>query len=194
MEGLAQGVGPRQGRTVVGTTAKPITQIDDVSSGNTTFTKTSVTDGDLAWALLNVEEGYVMKTSDGFLAMISSVDDDTDTLYCQQGWIAPGGRSGRGLAELIPSDGATVRIHKMAACGRLIIDALDENSVDIYLGFSSSVSFNPASTDVGHEIAASATQGNHRLVIQPEMTGELDLTEVWVICNGSIQYVCWIGM
>jgi len=193
MEGITQGGGPRQGRTVVGTTSKPITQIGNVSSGNTTFTKTSVVDGS-AWDLSDVAEGYVIKTSDGFLAMISSVDAGNDTLHCQQGWVAPGGRSGRGLAVLKPADGATVRVHKMAACGRLVIDALDENSVDVYLGFSSSVTFNPASADVGHEIAAAATQGNHRMVIQPEMTGELDLTEVWVICNGSLQYVCWIGM
>jgi hypothetical protein len=193
MYGVTQGVGPRQGRTAVNTTAKPITQVGEVSSGNTTFSKTSVVDGS-AWDLSDVQAGYVMKTSDGFLAMISSVDDANDTLNCQQGWVAPGGRSGRGLAALIPGDGATVRVHKMAACGSLLIDALDENTVDIYLGFSSSVSYNPASADVGHEIAATASQGNHRLVIEPQMTDELDLTEVWVICNGSSQYVCWIGM
>ncbi len=193
MQGVAQGIQPRQGRTLVDTTVRPITQIGNVSSINTTFGKRDVVDA-TAWDLSSVVAGYVMKTSDGFLAMISAVDDANDTLSCQQGWVAPGGRSGRGTAELIPSDGATIRIHKMAVCGRILIDALDENTVDVYLGFSSSVSYNPASADVGHEIAAAATQGNHRLVIEAVMARELDLTEVWVICNGASQYVCWIGM
>jgi hypothetical protein len=191
MYGTTQGSGPRQGRTAVTTTAKPVTQIGSPSSGNTTFSKTTVVDGS-AWDLSNVAEGYIITTSDGFRASITGVNNGANTLTVEGGWVSEG-RSGRGLAELIPADGATVRVHKMEWCSRLLLDAIDENTADIFLGFSSSVSINPASADVGHEIAASAAQGNHRMILEPAMASELDLTEVWVIA-ASTQNLAWIGM
>jgi hypothetical protein len=175
----------------VTTTAKPITQIGSPSSGNTTFTATTVVDGS-AWDLSDVAEGYIITTSDGFRASIEAVNDGANTLTLD-GWVDKGGRSGRGLALLRPTDGAVVTVHKMESCGRLLIDAIDENTADVFLGFSSDVSYDPASADVGHEIAASATQGNHRMILKPEMTKELDLTEVWVIA-ASTQNLAWIGM
>lgn len=193
MLGTTQGTDPRQGRTAVTNTARPLTQVGSPSSAGTTFTKTSVTDS-AAWDLSAVAVGMIIKTSDGFRGSITGVNDGTNTITCEGGWISAGGRSGRGLAAQIPADGAIVRVHKMESCELLIVDALDENTLDVYLGFSSSVSADPASANVGHEIAASVGQVNHRLVMEARMSKEFDLTEFWVIVASGTEYVCWIGM
>lgn len=182
---------PKQGRQAVTTTARPITQIGSRSSVNTTFTAKTVTDAS-AWDLSNVAQGFVITTSDGYRAKITGVDNANNTLTCESGWADAGGRSGRGLAVNMPAAGARVTVHKMEACGKLLVDALDTNSGAVFLGFDSSVSSDPSSPNVGHEIAASPTQPNHRLIVDPTAKDELDLTQVFVICAAS-QVVCWIG-
>lgn len=186
--GLTQGIEPEVGRTTVGTTAKPITQVGNVSSSNTTFTINSVTDG-TAWDLSAVEAGMLIKTSDGFRAIIKSVDDSTDTITITEdtGWA-------KGTAPIIrgggkPSDGATVRIHARGAAQSMIVDALDTNTADVFLGTDNTVTVS-GGANPGHPISYQPTYPNHRVTI--EAPKQMDLTELWLIA-ASAQEVAWLA-
>lgn len=184
---------PIQGRQSVTTTAKPLTQIGLASSAATTFTTTGdtvrVTDG-AVWDLSNVEVNMVAVTSGGWrgrITAVSNVGNYIDVHLWQYT-----GRQGDKRAAAGPADGETVVIHKMEACERVVIDALDANTLDVFLGFASDVAASGAKA--GHPIAAAAGQTNHRLVLELGLGKYIDLTEVYVIVASGTEDLAWVGM
>lgn len=187
--GLTQGIEPSNGRTSVSSSAKPITQVGNISSSNTTFTSTSVVDA-TAWDLSLVEPGMLIKTSDGYRAIIDTVNDGTNTLTIRKdtGW-AKGTRpiyTGAGK----PANGSTVRIHKRGACLAMIVDALDTNSADVFIGTDNTVTVS-GGANPGHPISYQPTYPNHRVTMEAEK--HIDLTEVWVIA-ASAQEIAWVAL
>lgn len=191
-----QFIQPTQGRQSITATAKPITQIT-TTSGTPTYTSNRVTDS-VAWDLSNVEVGYVAEATDSnqiYTGVITEINDGNNYVVIQ-GWIRGGVRSSRG-SSLAPSDGTTCIIHKIDKCRRLLIDALDDNSNSVFVGFTSSVAISGA--NAGHPIPKTATQPNHRLVIEMGanvVTGideYLDLKRTYVIGTGGDE-ISWIAM
>ncbi len=184
---------PIQGRQTVTTTAKPLTQIGLASSGATTFTTTGptvrVTDG-AAWDLSNVEVNMVAVTSGGWRGRITAVNDGGD--YIDVHLWKDAGRHGQRRAAEGPADGETVVIHKMEVCERVIIDALDANTLDVFLGFANDVTASGAKA--GQPIAATATQENHRLTLLAGLGMYIDLTGVYVIVAAGTEGLAWVGM
>lgn len=183
---------PKQGRQTVTTTAKPLTQIGASSSAAITFAKQNdvwrATDG-AAWDLSSVAAGYIAKTATGWKGRIKTVNNAGNYVGLYH-WEYDGAfKDQRAAAQ--PSDGDVVTIHKMEMCDRLIVDALDANTNDIYLGMDSTVTADGANP--GHPIAASASQPNHRLVIEAGIGKHIDLTEVYVIVASGTEGLSWIG-
>jgi len=178
---------PLNGRASVTTSAELLTQI--VKSGtNTTFTNRQVIDGD-GWDLSNVAAGHTLKVIDGddeYRAQIDSVDNGSDTITIK-GW-TKGGISGAKLATMKPTDGVRVYVLKTDRCKNLIVDALDANTADAFLGFESTVT-----VATGHPIAYGAAQANHRLTLEAGLAEVIDLGNTWVIA-GSAQELSWIAM
>lgn len=184
---------PIQGRQSVTATAKPLTQIGLASSGATTFTTTGdtvrVTDG-AAWDLSNVEVDMVAVSSAGWRGRVRAVNNVGNYIdvYLWQYT----GRQGDMRAAAGPDDGETVVIHKMEACNRVVIDALDANSNDVFLGFASDVTASGAKA--GQPIAAAPGQPNHRLVLELGLGRHIDLIHVYVIVAAGTEEVAWVGM
>jgi hypothetical protein len=186
-----QSVQPINGRQAAGASAILLTQIVE-SAGATTFTNRSVVDAG-AWTLTNVSEGNVIKVVEAngeeYRGVVSEVDAGNNRLYVQA-W-KKGGISGQGRAAMVPTAGRTAYVLKTDRCERLLIDALDANTADVFLGFSSSVAVSGA--DAGHPIAAGVSQPNHRLTIEVDLQRFIDLGNVYIIA-ASAQNVSWIAM
>jgi hypothetical protein len=176
---------PRQGRTQVTTSAKPITQVG-ASSANTTFTATTVVSSS-AWDLSAVEanKGYVVTTSGGWKGEITGVDDAADTITVRA-WVKDG--PGDTRAAALPAAGETAIIHKAAHCQKLIIDAIEANTAVIDIGFSSSVT-----SGTGHPLSSTAENPNSRIILEAQPKKLLDLTQTYAIA-GSTQNIAWIAM
>jgi hypothetical protein len=80
----------------------------------------------------------------------------------------------------------------MEACNRVVIDALDANSNDVFLGFASDVTV--AGAKAGQPIAAAAGQPNHRLVLELGLGRYIDLINVYVIVAAGTEELAWVGM
>lgn len=186
METIVRTRVPAQGVQTVTTSAKPLTQITK-SSVNTTFTKTRATDGS-AWDLSNAEVGYLAKIGD-FRGIVSAVDDAGNYVDVQQWYYR--GNSLQAQAERVPTAGDQVEIHKCDGCKEVILDADDGNSASIFVGFDENVTVSGATA--GHPIASTATQPNHRLVLEIGVTPIIDLTSVYVIA-ASTQTLHWVAM
>ena len=176
---------PRQGRSQVTTSARPITQIG-ASSANTTFTATTVVSSS-AWDLSGVtaNTGQIVSTSGGWKGEIVDVDDSTDTITVRA-WVKDG--PGDKRAAALPADGETAIIHVAAHCGSLIIDAIEANTADVFVGFSSTVT-----TATGHPISSTAANPNARLRLEAKEGKLIDLAEVYVIA-ASTQNISWIAI
>ena len=176
---------PRTGRTAVTTSAKPITQIGATKS-DTTFTASTVAAA-TAWDLsaVSADAGYVVTTSGGWRGEIIGVDDAGDTLTVTA-WVRAGGGDRRAAA--LPADGETVTIHRVDHCRGLIIDAIEANTADVFVGFSSSVTVND-----GHPISATAANPNSRLMLEALSTEFLDVTKIYIIA-ASTQNISWIAL
>lgn len=184
---------PVNGRQTVSTTAILLTQITKTGS-NTTFTNKTVTDGS-GLDLSDVQEGYVLKvtdavTGDEYRAIVASVDDNNDEITVQ-GWKL-GGMSGKAKAAMKPADGSIAYILKTDKCKRLLVDAIDTNSADVFIGFESTVTIGSGSNP-GHPIASSPTQPNHRFDIKAELPDVIDLGNTYVITTGT-QYISYVAM
>lgn len=192
---LAKSKQPRQGRQTVTTTAKPITQILSNASGTTSFTATTVSDS-AAWDLSAVAAGHIVEADDYF-GYVERVDDvaDTITIRKSEGWVSKSGQRGEGMAVNMPAAGSTVIIHKADQCRTLLVDALDANTADVFLGFDNTVTHG-GGANPGHPIAYTAAQPNHRFIeevgLERSVCDLLDLTQVFVIA-ASTQTVCWIA-
>lgn len=182
---------PVNGRHAVLGTATPLTQVT-TTSGTPTYTNKRVTDS-IAWDLSNVDIDMVVEVEEAsgekYFGVVSLVDDGNDYVEVQ-GWYR-GGVSGQGKAEMKPTDGRTATIHKIDACVRLIIDALDANTVDAFVGFDSDVTVSGA--DAGHPIAADEANPNHRFVAVAGLAKFIDLTQVYVIGTAG-NALSWVAM
>ena len=185
MRYIAQPGQPRQGRTQITTSAKPITQIG-ASSANTTFTTTTVVSSS-AWDLSDVEanQGYVVTTSGGWKGEIVGVNDGTDTITVRA-WVKDG--PGDSRAAAVPAAGETAIIHKAAHCQKVIIDAVEANTAVVDVGFSSGVT-----SGTGHPLSATAGNPNSRLILEARPKKLLDLTQIYAIA-GSTQNIAWLAM
>lgn len=121
------------GQTSITATPIPVTKRGDTSSAGTTFTAIAVTDS-AAWDLSTITEGDVVVSSDGYKAIVKSVDDASDILTVD-GWMPPSGLTPdpRVVAQK-PTDGETVTIHQISRAKRLKILALSGNSQIVYVG------------------------------------------------------------
>ena len=190
---LAKSKQPRQGRLTVTTVAKPITQIDRNASGTTSFTAKAVSDA-AAWDLSAVAAGYIVEADDYF-GYVESVDDGNDEITIRDGWVSKSGQRGEGRAVNMPAAGSTVIIHKADQCRTLLVDALDGNTADVFLGFDNTVT--AAGANAGHPIAYPASQPNHRLIeecgLERSVCDLLDLTQVFVIVASGTQGISWVA-
>lgn len=180
---------PVNGRQAASATAILLTQIV-ASAGATTFTNTTVVDAG-AWTLTNVAAGHIVKVleADGteYRGAVKEVAGATITVF---GW-KRGGVSGRGMANMTPTDGRQAFVLKVDRCKKLLVDALDANTADVYLGFNSSVAV--SGSDAGHPIAPGAGQANHRLTVEADLQEVIDLGNVYIIAP-SAQNVSYIAM
>lgn len=170
----------------------PIAQVVAVTSG-TVFTNKRVTRA-AGWTLSAVEVGFIAQvieaSGDQWAGIIDTVNDGSNYIEVK-GWVK-GGFSGRGQAAAKPADGSEVRIHKIDGCKSLLIDALDANSQEVFLGFDSGVTIGGGAKP-GHPISPTASQPNARVTVGPGLTDYLDLFNVYVIAASS-QEVSWIAM
>lgn len=184
---------PLNGRRPVTATATPIAQVT-VTSGSPTFTTKRVTDSG-AWDLSEVENGMIVEVNDAvtgerYLGVINSVVDGSQYVEVQ-GWIK-GGVSGRRNATMKPTDGQTAIIHKIDRCKELLIDALDSNTADTFIGFASDVTIGSGAKP-GHPVSSVAAQPNARLPLSAGLDKYIDLTKTYVI--GTIgNELSWIAM
>lgn len=182
---------PVNGRQTATATAIRLTQIVQ-SVGATVYTTDSVTDPG-AWFLTNVAAGMVVlvEEADGgeYRGLVSEIDAPNNKLTVQ-GW-KRGGVSGRVSATMVPTDGRRAYVLKVDHCKRLLVDALDANLADVFLGFSSDVAI--AGVNAGHPIAQGAGQPNHRLPVEADLQEYIDLANVYIIAASS-QGVSYIAM
>lgn len=180
---------PLQWRQSITTSAKPIAQMAATTSGNTTFTVNTVTDGS-AWDLSEVQSGDIVEVIDAtssemFLGRVESVDDGNDevTLQGTTGWFR-GEIHGRGLATLKPTAGSNVIIHRLDKAVYLLIDAITSNPGDVYIGFDSTVTHG-GGANPGHPISNDNGDANFRLELEAGLDRYLDLKRMYVIASAS---------
>lgn len=182
---------PVNGRQAVTTAAKRLTQIVE-SVGSPAYQLDTVTDPG-GWTLTNVAAGMVVQVLEAngeeYRGLVKSVDAGNNEITVQ-GW-KKGGISGRARAAMKPTDGRTAYVLKVDHCKNLLVDALDANSADVFLGFSNDVTISGA--NAGHPIAAVASQPNHRLTVEADLQEYIDLANVFVIA-ASGQNVSYIAM
>lgn len=184
---------PVNGRSVVTNTATPIAQVTK-TSGSPSYTRGRVTDS-VAWDLSEVENGMIVEVNDSvqnklFFGVINNVVDGSQYVEVQ-GWII-GGVSGQRQAELKPTDGETAIIHKIDKCVKLLIDALDSNYADTFIGFADDVTVGVGAKP-GHPVSRVAAQPNARLVVEAGLSEFIDLTRTYVIGTAA-NYLSWIAM
>lgn len=184
---------PVNGRRAVTATATPIAQMAK-TSGSPTYTVGRVTDSG-AWDLSNVENGMIVEVNDSvqnvlFFGVINNVVNVSNYVEVQ-GWII-GGVSGQRKAAAKPTDGQTAIIHKLDKCVKLLIDALDANSADTFIGFADDVTIGSGAKP-GHPVSSVAAQPNARLVVEAGLSDYIDLTRTYVV--GTVgNHLSWIAM
>lgn len=186
---------PMNGRRVTGPTAVPIAQVTTIT-GNTVFTATGRSTAPGAWDLSGVSVGYVIQVVDAisgeeYLGRIDLINDGSNYVEVG-GWIKGGVRGSKGSA-MKPSDGSPIIIHKTDVCKKLLLDALDGNSADVFIGWESTLTVE-GGANPGHPIAYATGQGNHRLIL--ESWGDenfINLMRTYVI-SAAAQEVSWIAM
>lgn len=184
---------PVNGRSAVTATATPIAQVTK-TSGSPTYTVGRVTDS-VAWDLSDVKNGMIVEVNDSvqnklFFGVINNVVDGSQYVEVQ-GWIT-GGVSGQRKADLKPTDGQTAIIHKLDKCVKILIDALDANSSDVFIGFADDVTIGSGAKP-GHPVSNVAAQPNARLVVEAGLSKYIDLTRTYVIGTPG-NYLSWIAM
>lgn len=182
---------PVNGRKTSGATASLLTQVTSQTT-NTVFTASTIVRA--GWDLSGVSQGMVVKVIDAvsgreYRAQIRSVDDGNDEITIR-GWRVSGA-DGIGKAAMVPAAGSDVFVLKTDKCQRLLVDALDANSGDVYIGFEDSVTVD-GGANPGHPIASAAAQPNHRFECEVDAPQVIDLANVWVISAAS-QGVSWVA-
>jgi hypothetical protein len=176
------------------TAVKPIAQVAATTSGNTTFTVNTVVDGS-AWDLSNVKQGDILEVIDSvssemFMGRVQSVDDGNDTITLQGsgGWYR-GEISGRGLAELKPSDGSPVIVHRLDKCVKITIDAITSNPADVYLGFDNTVTV-AGGANPGQPISNNPSYAHFRLELETGLDRYLDLKRMYIVAAAASEVTC----
>ena len=114
------------GKTTIGETSMPITKAGDTSGATTTFTATTVVDA-TAWDLSAVAAGMYAVTSDGYVGLISVVNDGTDTVTVKA-WV----KMSNGIVGT-PTATSTVTVHKVYQCTQMVIVADTSNGSTIHV-------------------------------------------------------------
>lgn len=169
----------KTGQTTVGTTAVPITKIDDTSSASTSFTKTAVRDSN-PWNVANVEVGDVAVTSDGYMGLITTAPGASDTLEIAYGWTV-GGRTPHPLSNIKPTDGSTVTIHRISRCSNLIIQSLVNNGANIFIGRNGDADSSDYKLLPGQDLPIYANEGRHWV----------DVTQIYAEAASGSQTIAW---
>lgn len=190
---ISKTIQPMNGRRATSSVAVPIAQITTVT-GATVFTAVRAT-APGAWDLSSVEVGYVIQVVDAvsgeeYLGNIDSVDDGNDYVEVS-GWVKGGARGTKG-SSMKPSDGSPVIIHKIDSCKKLLVDALDGNSGDVYIGWESTVTVE-GGANPGHPVAYSVGQGNHRVILEAWSDEFINLMRTYVISSAA-QEISFIAM
>jgi hypothetical protein len=159
----------------------PLTKVGDTSSGNTTFTVTTVVDGS-AWDLSAIEEGDVAVTSDGYSGEITAIDDGNDTLTIEKGWISPRTEQGRRGGSIKPTDTSTVTIHRVAQCRSILIKMLRANTDIVRVGLNGAA----VVTDFPVEGGANVT------IFPAQRRKHVRVTEIYVRADSGTQTVAWM--
>lgn len=166
------------------TTAKAATQIVSSVGASTTYTATTVVDA-AAWDLSGVEAGDVIKTADGYRAIVLSIDDGADTLTIEGGWMPPSGRGpDANISSILPTDGNAAVVHRVNRCIRIHLTADASNGNTVYVRRGGSAPGAGVYTDYPLVPGASLT-------IEADEEEYLDLTTVWLIAAGSTT-IDWI--
>lgn len=192
---VSKTIQPMNGRRATSAVAVPIAQITTVT-GATVFSAVRAT-APGAWDLSDVSVGYIIQVVDGvsgeeYLGIIDSVNDGSNYVEVK-GWIRGGARGTKGSLRK-PADGSPIIIHKLDGCKKLLVDALDGNSGDVYIGWESTVTVEGGAFP-GHPIAYSVGQGNHRLIVEAwdKDNDYINLMKTYVI-SAAAQEVSWIAM
>lgn len=131
--------------SIPATPSTAVTQVGIASSINTTFTSTTVVDA-TAWDLSAPVAGQFAKTSDGWIGLITAVDNATDTITVKK-WVRADGSTSDGK----PVAGSTVTVHRVWRCNKLKVKADNSNATGIHLHQN-----NPATT-TSYELLANET-------------------------------------
>jgi hypothetical protein len=166
------------GQTATTTT---VTKVGDTSSGNTTFTATTVVDAS-AWDLSGIEVGDVAVTSDSYKGVITAINDGTDTLTIGNGWQSPAGAQGRPGGTIKPTDTSTVTIHRIAQCKSILLKCLAANGGDIRIGLNGAA----VATDYPLPVGA------NMMLFHPQNQKHLDVTDVYIRADSGTQTMAWI--
>jgi hypothetical protein len=168
-------IGNQTWRKNVSNEPSPVTAYSK-SSGNTTYTKTTVTDSS-SWDLTQAEVGDVLITEDDYIGVVQSAAANVVTV---DAW-RKGGINLMGQAEATPVDGQTATLHKMSRARRIIMRSDPNNDADIYVGC------NDPNVDAttGHPISYQISQLNSELIIEAPRDRWLNLTEIWVVTGGN---------
>jgi hypothetical protein len=170
----------KTGQTTISTVATPLTKVGDTSSGNTTYTATTVTDG-TAWDLSKISEGDVALSEDGYKGLITEVDDGNDILTVGPGWTAPDGKQGRLGGNVKPTDGQTLTIIRIDHCLNITIKALPANTAVLRVGTNGTAVADDYHLSAGRRFCQS--RNNKKPV---------DVSRVYVLAESGSQAIAWI--
>lgn len=170
---------PSQGVKSVNSQPTPLTAVA-TSSSTTTFTATSVTDGN-AWDVSSVEPGDVVVVADEHMGFVTGTGSNRVNV---EGWIYRG-IDRRGKDPDRPDNGQGVTVHKRLEARQVLICSVDTNTNPIYVGFDENVT--PVT---GHPVSQNSGQPNASLDLEAPAGKLLNLTQIWVV-SGMLQTLKW---
>lgn len=185
---------PRSSLTTVTQTASPITKIGNSSTANTTtYTANTVVDS-TAWDLSAITAneialGVFVKTADGFMGVVTAVDNATDTVTVKN-WIRSDFLEIVSGATEKPADGNACTLYKALFANQIYMIAIEANTVNIIYGFNASL---PSDGTDGLELSCTAGNPNSIGIISKK-DGLIDLTKLYVISASSSPKVSWIAI
>ncbi len=166
----------KSGELSFSTTPTPLTQIVE-SSGNTTFTDSTIVDAS-AWDLSDVSAGEVVVTSDGYIGLIKAVDDGADTLTISY-WQDPSGRRGSKGSNIKPADTSTVSVQRVSLSNKLTIKADEGNTDVVYVGRDGTARVTDYPLSPGESIPIEESNG-------------IDVTKTYMLAASGTQTVSWL--
>ena len=180
---------PRSSLTTVTQVASPITKIGITStSATTTYTARTVVDG-TAWDLSAITAneialGVYIKTADGYMGVVSAVNDGTDTVTVKN-WIRQDYSDVAEGASAKPADGNACTLYKALIADGIVLTAIEANTVNAIAGFNASL---PSDGTDGDEVSCTAGNPNSLRIYKWK---NMDLTKLHVIAASTSPKVSW---